>query len=180
MQDQRDMKWDGLKTYLSFEAFKMLREPLLEGKDAYVAVKEFTCFARPWWQGVLEIDGRSRKRIDSAIRRFIRTGCWPPLPNAERYVISLRLRLAGRIARSLHGLASARHQAWFPATIRALPHKDILRWLLIDAWDLFAAEIFDESVEWADQVGGILHAARHLYPPPAADSCSGDIRPDMN
>ena len=40
MQEQRDMKWDSLKTYLAVEATKVLGEPLLKDDDAYADLKK--------------------------------------------------------------------------------------------------------------------------------------------
>jgi hypothetical protein len=42
MKNERDAKWDTLKTYLAVEAHKVLGEPLLKEEMAYADLKAFT------------------------------------------------------------------------------------------------------------------------------------------
>jgi hypothetical protein len=164
MKNEIDEKWNTLKTFLAVEALTVLGEPVLKKELAYEDLREVSSMGIQWWQGIMEVDGRSRKRIESAIRFFIRMGSWPAMPNTIRCAVSLRLRLAGRIARGLRRSRSQLQKDFFLLGIRSLPHKHLLRWLLLDAWDLFAAQIFDESVEWASEVRHVLYPTHPLVP----------------
>jgi hypothetical protein len=42
-------------------------------------------------------------------------------------------------------------KGWFPNELQRLSEPDLLEWLLVDAWP-FLAEVFDESLNWADEV----------------------------
>ena len=143
--------------FLRDEACRVLGVPLNTAANAYPGLWRGRKLAeRRWWQCALEIDGEFRKPIVNAIRHFVRYESCPPLPDSERCVIALRLRLASRIARSLRSITPSHQRSWFSSNLRSMSYKQLLRWLLIDAWDLFAAEIFDESAYWLDEVGGEL------------------------
>lgn len=165
MPTSRDSFWDDIDRFLAVEALRVLGEPLRPASSAYEAFCKDRTLTLHWWQCALDVDWKSRKRVERAIERFVRHGRWPPLPIDDRCVISLRLRLASRIARSLRSRAASRQRSWFPSRLRSMSPKGRLRWLLIEAWHLFAAEIFDESAEWSDEVGGVFFP-KPSEPPP--------------
>lgn len=115
---------------------------------------------RHWWFAVMNAEGENREAVLRHIERFIETGTWPEaMSDPERAVIALRLRMGMRIARALRGRDPATDTSWYAAVLRGMSDEALKRWLLIESWELFGRELFDEAGEWLDL------AACRLFPP---------------
>jgi len=119
--------------------------------DAYGQMLREPEFLAHWWDGAHEKHPEEAALLDSAGRAFSRSEPLPEMTVQQRARFALRLRLGSRIVRAISSRQFVQPKGWFPNKLRRMSEQEIVEWVLVHGWS-FVAEVFDESLLWADEV----------------------------
>ena len=144
--------WNDLQRWLCSTAIShVVGSVLHEDERCYSKMLKEPEVITLWWTGAFEQSEEDEIAITAGARAIARRMPIPDLTIAQRGRLSLRLRIASRIARAMSSRHRRPAKGWFTDHLSKMSVDDALEWLLTDGCD-FWLEVFDETLHWAESV----------------------------
>ena len=160
-------EYNALQIHLCRESNAILEDVGVRTTDAYNAMLREPELLISWWDGVFERCEADRAAIDAAAKAFAAGLPLPDLTLPQRARLAMRMRLGSRIVRAISSRQPVQPKGWFPNKLRRITPRELVEWLLLEGWH-FWAEIFDESMLWADGVKPPPAPSTRRAPPPTS------------
>lgn len=165
--------YNQLQMALCGESLGMLEKAGFRPSEAYAQMLHEPEMLMHWWDGAHEKHPDESAFLDVVARAFSRSEPLPEMTVQQLARFALRLRIGSRIIRAISSRQFVQPRGWFPNKLRRMSQSELLEWVLVDGW-CFWAEIFDESLIWADEVDPppAPSTRKPLRSPPSKDTSS--------
>ncbi len=155
---------DWLQRQMCRWALELVGYPHRAEHECYTAMLREPPVVYRWWEGVFAPNIEEENLLDTASKAIASGNPLPPLKDAQKGRLALRLRLASRIVRHISSRQARIPRGWFPSRLSKMSQRELVEWTLVHGWK-FAVEIFDESLDWSDQTPGYMTPLAPPYTP---------------